>query len=105
MWVVCPQGRGLHPRELLNGSLLFPGENDIEQLCCVLCILVPPALKCGQFAGRLLLGGVGQVPFRLRRLVTPLLHHLLRPHAPWPHTGYQGHNDPRGGGHVMGGCE
>uniref|UniRef100_A0A8B9Y614 Cyclin-dependent kinase 20 n=1 Tax=Bos mutus grunniens TaxID=30521 RepID=A0A8B9Y614_BOSMU len=28
--------------ELLNGSPLFPGENDIEQLCCVLRILGTP---------------------------------------------------------------
>lgn len=29
--------------ELLNGSPLFPGENDIEQLCCVLRILGTPS--------------------------------------------------------------
>ncbi|XP_055983285.1 cyclin-dependent kinase 20 isoform X3 [Sorex fumeus] len=28
--------------ELLNGSPLFPGENDIEQLCCVLRVLGTP---------------------------------------------------------------
>nr|XP_033805905.1 cyclin-dependent kinase 20-like [Geotrypetes seraphini] len=31
--------------ELLNNSPLFPGENDIEQLCCVLRILVTPNEK------------------------------------------------------------
>ncbi|XP_046507110.1 cyclin-dependent kinase 20 isoform X6 [Equus quagga] len=31
--------------ELLNGSPLFPGENDIEQLCCVLRILGTPSLQ------------------------------------------------------------
>ncbi|KAL2781202.1 cyclin-dependent kinase 20 isoform 1, partial [Daubentonia madagascariensis] len=31
--------------ELLNGSPLFPGENDIEQLCCVLRILGTPSPK------------------------------------------------------------
>ncbi|KAK2119166.1 Cyclin-dependent kinase 20 [Saguinus oedipus] len=31
--------RGGSGRGLLNGSPLFPGENDIEQLCCVLRIL------------------------------------------------------------------
>uniref|UniRef100_A0A6I8N2A2 Cyclin-dependent kinase 20 n=1 Tax=Ornithorhynchus anatinus TaxID=9258 RepID=A0A6I8N2A2_ORNAN len=29
--------------ELLNGSPLFPGENDIEQLCCVLRVLGTPS--------------------------------------------------------------
>ncbi|XP_074063032.1 cyclin-dependent kinase 20 isoform X2 [Macrotis lagotis] len=29
--------------ELLNGSPLFPGENDIEQLCCVLQVLGTPS--------------------------------------------------------------
>uniref|UniRef100_H3CDN7 Cyclin-dependent kinase 20 n=1 Tax=Tetraodon nigroviridis TaxID=99883 RepID=H3CDN7_TETNG len=28
--------------ELLNSSPLFPGENDIEQLCCVLRVLGTP---------------------------------------------------------------
>ncbi|XP_010608891.1 cyclin-dependent kinase 20 isoform X2 [Fukomys damarensis] len=37
LWAVgCIMG------ELLNGSPLFPGENDIEQLCCVLRILGTP---------------------------------------------------------------
>uniref|UniRef100_A0A5F8H2V8 Cyclin-dependent kinase 20 n=1 Tax=Monodelphis domestica TaxID=13616 RepID=A0A5F8H2V8_MONDO len=31
--------------ELLNGSPLFPGENDIEQLCCVLRVLGTPSPK------------------------------------------------------------
>ncbi|XP_072286511.1 cyclin-dependent kinase 20 isoform X2 [Pyxicephalus adspersus] len=31
--------------ELLNGSPLFPGENDIEQLCCVLRTLGTPNAK------------------------------------------------------------
>lgn len=31
--------------ELLNGSPLFPGENDIEQLCCVLRTLGTPTAK------------------------------------------------------------
>ncbi|KAK2493631.1 hypothetical protein MC885_002171 [Smutsia gigantea] len=51
------QGHGLHPRGVVERYPLFPGENDIEQLCCVLCILAHPALKCGQFAGCPLLGG------------------------------------------------
>lgn len=29
--------------ELLNGSPLFPGENDIDQLCCVIRILGTPS--------------------------------------------------------------
>ncbi|KAM9206423.1 cyclin-dependent kinase 20 isoform 2-T2 [Dugong dugon] len=38
LWAVgCIMG------ELLNGSPLFPGENDIEQLCCVLRILGTPS--------------------------------------------------------------
>ncbi|XP_049751527.1 cyclin-dependent kinase 20 isoform X3 [Elephas maximus indicus] len=38
LWAVgCIMG------ELLNGSALFPGENDIEQLCCVLRILGTPS--------------------------------------------------------------
>uniref|UniRef100_A0A8C9QGA5 Cyclin-dependent kinase 20 n=1 Tax=Spermophilus dauricus TaxID=99837 RepID=A0A8C9QGA5_SPEDA len=38
LWAVgCIMG------ELLNGSPLFPGENDIEQLCCVLHILGTPS--------------------------------------------------------------
>ncbi|XP_075864600.1 cyclin-dependent kinase 20 isoform X2 [Microcebus murinus] len=40
LWAVgCIMG------ELLNGSPLFPGENDIEQLCCVLRILGTPSPK------------------------------------------------------------
>ncbi|MGH0190025.1 UNVERIFIED_CONTAM: hypothetical protein FKN15_041488 [Acipenser sinensis] len=31
--------------ELLNNSPLFPGENDIEQLCCVLRVLGTPNVK------------------------------------------------------------
>lgn len=31
--------------ELLNNSPLFPGENDIEQLCCVLRVLGTPNQK------------------------------------------------------------
>lgn len=47
--------------ELLNGSPLFPGENDIEQLCCVLRILSTPSPQVWPVCRALWRGGVGQV--------------------------------------------
>lgn len=46
--------------ELLNGSPLFPGENDIEQLCCVLRILGTPSPQVWPVCRALWRGGVGQ---------------------------------------------
>ena len=45
--------------ELLNGSPLFPGENDIEQLCCVLRILGTPSPQVWPVCRGLPFGGVG----------------------------------------------
>lgn len=39
---VCCRAVGCIFGELLNSSPLFPGENDIEQLCCVLRVLGTP---------------------------------------------------------------
>ena len=39
---VCFRAAGCIFGELLNSSPLFPGENDIEQLCCVLRVLGTP---------------------------------------------------------------
>lgn len=45
--------------ELLNGSPLFPGENDIEQLCCVLRILGTPSPQVWPVCWGPWWGGVG----------------------------------------------
>ena len=45
--------------ELLHGSPLFPGENDIEQLCCVLRILGTPSPQVWPVRRGLPFGGVG----------------------------------------------
>lgn len=45
--------------ELLNGSPLFPGENDIEQLCCVLRILGTPSPQVWPVCRGPWWGGVG----------------------------------------------
>ncbi|XP_044796273.1 cyclin-dependent kinase 20 isoform X3 [Bubalus bubalis] len=47
--------------ELLNGSPLFPGENDIEQLCCVLRILGTPSPQVWPVCRGLPFGGVGEI--------------------------------------------
>lgn len=39
---LCFRAVGCIFGELLNSSPLFPGENDIEQLCCVLRVLGTP---------------------------------------------------------------
>lgn len=41
----CCRAVGCIFGELLNNSPLFPGENDIEQLCCVLRVLGTPNQK------------------------------------------------------------
>lgn len=59
--------------ELLNGSPLFPGENDIEQLCCVLRILGTPSPQVWPVCRALWWGGLGAgVLCFPQQLMTPL---------------------------------